>query len=147
MNIVRQDTDYALRIMVNLARRCRSGAVSARVLADQEDISYQFTCKILQQLHKARLVGSTMGPKGGFSLAKAPAEICTLEIIEAIQGPVSLNKCLLSTGSCPRQPYCVVSRKLAKLQEYLDAYLRHITLQQLAVPDTRKKTAVRRRNR
>jgi Rrf2 family protein len=73
MNVLRQNTDYALRVMVNLAGSYDRQLVPARLLADQEDISYQFASKILQQLHSAGLVDSRMGPKGGFSLSKPPA--------------------------------------------------------------------------
>jgi Rrf2 family iron-sulfur cluster assembly transcriptional regulator len=128
MNILRQNTDYALRVMVNLARNYDNQAVSARILARQEDISYQFACKILQQLHKAGLIDSRMGPKGGFSLSKPPARIELLNVIEAIQGPVKLNKCLLGAKTCPRRPKCAVSGKLAQLQEHIEDYLRGITL-------------------
>jgi Rrf2 family protein len=128
MNILRQNTDYALRAMVNLARNYDNGAVSARVLAEQEDVSYQFACKILQQLHNAKLVESRMGPKGGFALSRPPEEIELLNVIEAIQGPIKINKCFLGANSCPRRPQCAVSGKLVELQEYIEGYLRGITL-------------------
>jgi Rrf2 family protein len=141
MNILRQNTDYALRVMVNLARNYDKHAVSARILARQEDISYQFACKILQQLHKAKLVDSSMGPKGGFSLSRPPDEVEVINVIEAIQGPIKLNKCLLDTDACPRQPRCPVSAKLLELQKHIENYLHGITLDQFLkrTPKRRKK--------
>ncbi|HUW19087.1 MAG TPA: Rrf2 family transcriptional regulator [Sedimentisphaerales bacterium] len=132
MNIIRQNTDYALRVMVNLARNYNNKAVSAQVLAGQEDISYQFACKILQQLHKAGLVDSSMGPKGGFSLSRPPGRIGLLNVIEAVQGPLKLNKCLLGADACPRRPNCPVSVKLAQLQKYIEKYLRGTTLKEFS---------------
>jgi Rrf2 family protein len=138
MNILRQNADYALRVMVNLARNYDNGTVSARLLAEQEDISYQFACKILQRLHKAKLVDSSMGPKGGFSLSRPPDKIELLKVIEAIQGPVRLNKCLSGANACPRRPKCAVSGKLVGLQEYIEDYLRGITLAEfLQRPDNK----------
>ena len=141
MNILRQNTDYALRVMVNLARNYDRRPVSARLLADQEDISYQFASKILQQLHNAGLIDSRMGPKGGFSLSKPPARIELLNVIEAIQGPVKLNKCLLGAKVCPRRPKCAVSGKLLELQKHIEDYFHGITLDQFLKrrPKTRKK--------
>ncbi|MHC4212007.1 MAG: RrF2 family transcriptional regulator [Planctomycetota bacterium] len=131
MNVLRQNTDYAIRVMANMANRYNKEPVSARVLSKQEDISYQFACKILQQLNKAGLVTSSMGPKGGFQLSSPPSRINLLEIIGAIQGPLSLNRCLIGPDACPRQIDCSVTGKLKELQIYIDSYLRKITLEEL----------------
>ena len=131
MSLLRQNTDYALRVMVHLAHDQTDGCISARTLAQEQEISYQFACKILQQLHKANLVKSHMGPAGGFSLSGPPTKIRIVDVIEAAQGPVTLNKCLLGADACKRQPNCPVSRKLAELQEHIDAYLSSTTLSEL----------------
>lgn len=149
MNILRQNTDYALRAMVNLAQHYGNGAVSTRVLAEEGDIAYQFSCKILQRLHGARLVQSSMGPKGGFRLCRRPGKITLLEIIEAIQGPISLSNCLLGADACPREPICPVSKKLAELQKYIENFLGKMTLQELLESKGRvnrkhKKTRIKR---
>ncbi|MHC4216310.1 MAG: RrF2 family transcriptional regulator [Planctomycetota bacterium] len=128
MNIVRQNTDYAFRALVNLARRYGRDVISTKVLAEEEDISYQFACKILQKLQSAKLVRSTMGPKGGYYLSKPPARVSLLEVIEAVQGPISMNKCLHAEDACNRKPNCGVSEKLTELQEYVVSFLRGVTL-------------------
>ena len=127
MNVVRQNTDYALRALINLAGRYGRGTVSTKVLAEEEDISYQFACKIMQKLQGAKLVRSSMGPHGGFSLSKPPPSVNLLEVIEAVQGPVSLNKCLLSADACNRKPTCPVSKKLGQLQKHIEGFLRGVT--------------------
>jgi Rrf2 family protein len=131
MDVLRRNTDYALRAMVNLARHYQQKLVPTREVASQENISYQLTCKLMQKLHYAKLVKSCMGPNGGFQLSRKPSKISLLEVVEAIQGPVSLNKCLLGVDACEQQRNCAVSRELAGLQEYIDSYLRGITLDEL----------------
>ena len=131
MDILRRNTDYALRAMVNLAKRYGDGAVSTRTIADDEDIPYQLACKFMQKLHKNKLVESCMGPKGGFRLNREPSKTNVLEVIEAIQGTPTLNKCLLGVDTCPRKPTCPVTRKLAELQVYMNRYLGSITLSEL----------------
>jgi Rrf2 family protein len=131
MDILRRNTDYALRAMVNLAKNYGDGAVSTRTIADDEDIPYQLACKLMQRLHKNRRVESCMGPKGGFRLSRAPSEINLLEVIQVIQGTPSLNKCLLGVDACPRKPTCPVSEKLTGLQAYISKYLSSITLSEL----------------
>ena len=130
MNVVRQNTDYALRALINLAGRYGRDVVPTKVLAEEEDISYQFACKIMQKLQGAKLVRSSMGPRGGFSLSKPPSKVNLLEVIEAVQGPVSLNKCLLTADACKRKPNCPVSKKLAQLQKHIESFLRGVTFDQ-----------------
>jgi Rrf2 family protein len=132
MDILRRNTDYALRLMLGLARHRDKGAVATRFLAQEQEVSYELACKLMQQLHGARLVESCMGPKGGFRLSRAPADITLLEIIEVIQGPLKLNRCLLSEACCPRQEKCPVRLKMGELQDRMDDYLGSVTLEELA---------------
>ena len=131
MDVVRRNTDYAIRLVLNLARRHENGPISTRTAASEEDVPYQLACKLMQKLHNAGLVKSSMGPKGGFGLSAKPAKMSLLEVIEAIQGPLRLNRCLLGVDVCPRQKGCPVMPKLAKLQKYICNYLGGITLDEL----------------
>jgi len=131
MDMIRRNTDYALRLMMNLAGRFGKRAVSSRVLSEKEEVSYQLTCKLLQRLNAAGLVKSQMGPTGGFFLGKAPSEIKLAAIVEVIQGPVIVNRCLFGIDVCFRQPNCPISKKLAELQEYIERFFNDVTLDQL----------------
>jgi Rrf2 family protein len=132
MDILRRNTDYALRLAVNLAKRYGDGSLSTRTLAGDEDVSYQLACKLMQKLHAAGLVESNMGPKGGFQLSKAPEKVPVLAVIEAIQGPLRLNRCLLGDGACVRQDTCPIREKIGLLQDRMDEYLTSVTLDELA---------------
>ncbi|MHC4114614.1 MAG: RrF2 family transcriptional regulator [Planctomycetota bacterium] len=131
MDVLRRNTDYALRAMVHLAG-CRDGKpVSTRQIASKEDISYQLACKLMQKLHNAKLIESSMGIRGGFRLNKEPSEINLLEVIRAVQGPIKLNRCLSDEYECARRQYCPVQKKLIELQEKMDKYLSGVSLSDL----------------
>ena len=132
MDVIRRNTDYAVRLMVNLARQYGKGPVSTRIAAGEEGVSYPLACKLMQKLHGARLIDSSMGPRGGFNLSRAPSEMTLLEVVEAIQGPVSLNRCLLSPDACSRQMTCSVRAKLAGVQETIAGGLGGITFEDLS---------------
>jgi len=51
MDMIRRNTNYALRLMMNLAGRSGKRAVSSRVLSEKKEVSYQLTCKLLQRLN------------------------------------------------------------------------------------------------
>ncbi len=131
MDVLRRNTDYALRAMVNLARCFGKEAAPTRRIAEKEQIPYQLACKLMQKLHRTGLVESIMGPDGGFKLRRAPGKITLLQIINAVQGPVVLNRCLLASGACPQKKGCVVSRKLAGLQKHVEHYMSALTLRDL----------------
>jgi len=131
MDIVRRNTDYALRLMVNLAKNYGKGPVPTRAAAGEEDVPYQLACKLMQKLNKAKLVESCMGPRGGFELGRDPSKINLLEVIESIQGPISINRCLLSVQACPRHKRCTVKTRLEGIQEGISRGLAEITFDEL----------------
>jgi Rrf2 family protein len=148
MDIIRRNTDYAMRAMLNLARHYGEDPVSTREISQSEDISYQLACKLMQRLNNAGLVKSRMGPNGGFVLSKKPEKINLAQIIAAIQGPLSLSSCLLGKNVCPKQNHCPINKKLIKLQKNISDYLKSVTLDELlhhrGVKKGRTKTKRRR---
>ncbi|MDD5064650.1 MAG: Rrf2 family transcriptional regulator [Phycisphaerae bacterium] len=141
MDVLRRNTDYALRIMVSLAKRFNGEFISARQLAEDGHFSYQLGCKILQRLHKAGLVKSDMGPKGGFALNKEPSAISLMEIINVLQGGLRLNRCLFGGKGCEFEAECEINTKLTCLQLYIEGYLSGITLTEILRSRTKTKVA------
>jgi len=131
MDVIRRNTDYAIRLVINLVKDYGKGPKSARQLADEESVVYGLACKLLQKLSTAWIVKSTMGPKGGFEMAKEPCQISLLEVVGAIQGPVVLNSCLDAGYICSRQQNCAVNMELAKLQKQIEDYLANVKLDSL----------------
>ncbi len=140
MDVLRRNTDYALRAVVNLTVHYGNEPVSTRTIAIEEDISYQLACKLMQKLQKAGLVKSCMGSKGGFQLTREPAKISLIEVVEAIQGPISLNRCLLGVDACTKQKECTLRVRLVGLQESISGYLTDITLDELSSQRHTKRT-------
>ncbi len=133
MDLIRRNTDYALRLVVALVANDHIGKIlSAKVLSERNKVPYSLACKLLQKYQQAGIIKSTMGPKGGFILARRPSEITFLELIEVIQGPVQINRCMLGSFACPMQERCPLHPKLADLQEEMQRYLRNTTLAELA---------------
>jgi len=129
MELIRRDTDYALRLAAHLAKAYDSQKpLSARILAKDNHVSYALACKLLQKLASAGLVGSTMGPRGGFMLAQKPQAITFGQIIETVQGPVSVNRCLTGDFKCPMEGHCPVNPKLDQMQQQINGFLNDLTL-------------------
>ena len=143
MDIIRRNTDYALRAAVEMAGRFNGEPVSTKELAARRQIPYQLACKLMQRLHNAGIVKSTMGPSGGFMLCKNPSKITVRQLVETIQGPVRLNNCKLCRLSCR----CTINPELTRLQGKINVFLDGLTLRQLADTNGAKKPAKRKRGR
>ena len=133
--------------MVHLAKHYGNGPISTRAAADDEQVPYQLACKLMQKLNNAKLVTSCMGPKGGFVLGTEPSKINLLEVVEAIQGPISMNRCVLSKDACSRETTCAVREKLTEIQKSMTSELAAITLDELTRRGRSKRNAGKQKRR
>ncbi len=116
-----QATDYAFRAVLYLASQPKGKVVEAQVISKSESIPMRFLLKIMPSLIKAGIVRSQRGVGGGYCLARTPEAITFLDVVQAIEGPVAINRCLLDADYCSKKaaPYCRVHRALAGIQETL----------------------------
>jgi Rrf2 family iron-sulfur cluster assembly transcriptional regulator len=124
--------DYAIRGMVHLAcKPVGTVCILAEIAADV-DVPKALLAKIFQQFAKLGMVDSSRGVGGGFTLGRPAEDISLLEIIEAVEGPIRLNRCLLAEGTCGRDRVCNVHPVWIKVQEKMLFLLDNVTLKQLA---------------
>jgi len=147
MDVIRRNTDYAVRLVVHLAKHYGNEPISTRSAAAEEHVPYQLACKLMQKLNNAKLVTSCMGPRGGFVLAAEPSKISLLDVVKVIQGPVNMNRCLLGEETCPKQTTCKVRGKLASLQKNINSGLAAITLDELTHKGPKKKNVMNTKRR
>jgi Rrf2 family protein len=105
MQITRQ-ADYALRAMIYLSNLEPSERAATSQIAEEQRIPPSFLAKIISQLSIAGLIHTSRGARGGVSLARPPEAISVLEVVEAIDGPLTLNECTHSEDSCPFGSNC-----------------------------------------
>ncbi|MBN1302791.1 MAG: Rrf2 family transcriptional regulator [Anaerolineales bacterium] len=99
MQITRQ-ADYAVRAVLYLARLGTSQRAATSQVAQKQSIPPSFLAKIISQLSIAGLLHTSRGARGGVTLARDPQEITLLEVIEAIDGPIQLNECVVENSIC-----------------------------------------------
>jgi len=107
MQITRQ-ADYALRAVLYLSRLEANQRASTSQIAEEQSIPPSFLAKIISQLSVAGLITTSRGARGGVALARNPAEISLLEVVEAIDGPIMLNECTLNPATCKFSKDCVL---------------------------------------
>lgn len=86
---VSRSTGYALLAVGYIAQHKEKKIILSQSIAKAYDIPLEYLLKILQQLVRANVLRSKRGPRGGFSLAKTPKKITMLQVVEAVDGPMT----------------------------------------------------------
>ncbi len=93
---------YGLRILIDLATHDPVKPRLIRDIAQSQQISEKYISRLVIDLRRANLIRSVRGVNGGFHLAKRPEEITLLEILETMEGPISVVDCVRSPEKCKR---------------------------------------------
>lgn len=137
--IIKKDTDYAMRMLASLALDNSRSPVTAKKLAAAQLVPEDFAYKILRKLTRAGLAAGRMGSHGGFTLGKAPRDISLRDVAAAVQGQITVRKCCLANDACSRRETCDISKVLGSLQDNLDDFLKKVTLEDVLKEATNKK--------
>jgi len=127
-----KDGEYAVRAVLFLASQPLGKISLISEISKVQDVPKSYLAKIMQHLVKVGLVNSRRGAKGGFFLARPADRITLRQTIEAVEGPIYLNVCLIRKGECPRDEICPVHPVWREAQEKLFSVLESKTMAQLA---------------
>ncbi|HYM22393.1 MAG TPA: Rrf2 family transcriptional regulator [Vicinamibacterales bacterium] len=125
--------DYALIAMKHLALRGDTGSSSAREIAELYAIPIELMAKVLQKLVRRGLLASHQGTRGGYQLARVPGQISVADVIQAIDGPVTVTACSTDDdGQCEQFAKCNVRDPLWKVRQRILSALGECTIADLA---------------
>jgi len=129
-------TDYALIAMKHLAEVAAHSlsTASAKEIADAYALPQEALAKILQRLAKHNLLTSSQGTHGGYTLAKAAAHISAMDVIRAMDGPLSITSCNTHAGNCSQTSTCNVKEPLRKVNESIAHVLGRLTIADMMDP-------------
>jgi Rrf2 family iron-sulfur cluster assembly transcriptional regulator len=92
---------YGIRAVIYLASQPESaGKTGIKKVSSDLDLPTPFLAKILQQLAKQKILSSTKGPHGGFSILKDPKTITLYDIVKTIDGEEIFTNCIMHNGPC-----------------------------------------------
>ena len=139
MEITRQ-ADYAVRAMIHLGSVSPDTRVSSAAISKAQRVPLPFLTKVIAQLVHAGLVTTSRGMGGGVSLTRNPEDITLLDILEAVEGPLTLNRCLLRGVKCELEPECPVHDVWAEIQKHMAEDLKQVSLAYLVQAQAAKRT-------
>lgn len=127
------ECDYALRIVLYLSQLGKGHISDAASIADTQKIPQRFCIKILRKLCMGEIIKSQKGVKGGYGIIRDPSEINMLQVIEAIDGDIVMNKCLRNDCECIRisKTVCPIHNELYSINKLINARLESITFDKL----------------
>jgi Rrf2 family protein len=124
--------DYGLIAMKHLALRGDRASSSAREIAELYDVPIELMAKVLQRLVRRGLLASHQGTHGGYQLARVPSQISVADVIQAIDGPVTVTACSSEDGQCEQFAKCNVRDPLWRVRERILSALGECTIAELA---------------
>lgn len=128
---------YALRALIYLGKYSeKDRRIGIKKISEDLQLSSPFLGKILQNLVKQKLLVSTKGPNGGFSLGKKPVDITLWDIVTKVDGEEFFTNCLITLEPCrthdPSKPFCPVHSQYDKLRQEISSFYKDTTLEIIA---------------
>lgn len=125
--------DYGVRVMVHLATRPAGERALLPALARATAAPESFLSKVLQALTRAKLIASRRGHAGGFEILPRGRQASMREVIEAIDGPIFLNVCLIDEHACGRETWCPAHPVWAHAQQAMLDVLSRASIAEMAL--------------
>ena len=123
-------TDYGTVLLAHLAAN-QATVCSAADVAQATGIGLPTVSKLFKSLARAGLVTSTRGANGGYRLSRGPQHISAADVIDALEGPVSITECSASDGDCEHEGVCSVGGAWQRVNVAIHRALQDVTLNDL----------------
>lgn len=120
-------------IMIVVYLATKDLLVSASAIAADLKLSRPMAAKILKRLRSSGILLSNRGSSGGYRLARSASHITLADVVESIQGPVSLAICMDSNRSCRIAQRCPASRTITKLNRSVRHSFQTVSIHDLVV--------------
>jgi Rrf2 family transcriptional regulator, iron-sulfur cluster assembly transcription factor len=129
MELIKRNTDYALRVLTLMGKYKKGHIILARDLAASEGVPLVYLHKILQKLQRRGIIKSYRGRfGGGFSLKQEMSKITLGKIMEIAQGKFAVNRCFIEHDRCSRIKHCPIHRQLRQVQKNIERAFHRVTL-------------------
>jgi len=138
MKFLTKNADYAIRALMMMAAH-PGQFISARQIADDQHIPYQYLRRILQQLIQEDLASSKEGGLGGFQMKADPRDISVAKILEIFRGKIQISDCLFRKKPCENRSRCVLRQRLQEIENIVAYEFARTTVANLLTKNRKKK--------
>lgn len=129
---INRRVDYAIRVLIALAKQPPGTRLSTRTIQQTMWIPKAFLSRIIADLSKAKLIDTFPGPNGGLQLMRDPKEINIRLIWEVMEKPIVISDCLENPEECPLNEGCPVNARWGRIQALVLREMEAATIAELA---------------
>ena len=131
---INRQTDYAIRVVLALAKRGEGIRLSTTEIQQEMLIPPALMTRIVAQLAREGLINTYPGRDGGLMLPRSASQITLRDVVEAFEGPILLSECMQAKGEddCPFRSNCPVRSKWGRVQVAMLREMAFITFEDLA---------------
>lgn len=123
---------YGLRVMIELALNLGQGPILTETIAKNQQISEKYIHLLVRQLKDSGLIKAARGRNGGYFIAREPDEITVLEVVNAMEGKITVVECTSNSAYCDRDDCCIARDLWTTLSEVIEEALEKVTIGELA---------------
>ena len=130
---INRQTDYAVRVVLALAKHDEGSRLSSAEIQREMLIPKSFMTRIVAQLAHHGLINTFPGRDGGLTLPRPASKITLKDVVEAFEGPILLSECMQAKGEddCPFLSNCPVRSKWGRVQVAMMREMASITMEDL----------------
>ena len=139
-------TRYGIRALVDMAGQASEGPVQLKDIAWRQEISVKYLEQIFAQLRAAGLVRGLRGPRGGYLLGKPPQSMTIREVVEALDGSLSLVDCVDDKSTCKSSEGCAARALWTQISDGLRQNLSSFSIADMGMPSAKGRAPRRRRS-
>lgn len=134
MNRINRKLEYALMALKYMSQKIPGELTTAKEVSDAFQISFDVAARVMQQMaHRGGILKSEYGANGGYQITKDLGKVSIHDLVEMIEGPTALVKCLHNEGPCEIQKTCNIVSPLNLLNEKLNDFYKNLSLKELLV--------------
>lgn len=146
MNKINRKLEYALMALKHMSQKIPGELTSAKEVSESFHTPFDATARVMQQMAQKEngLLRAEYGANGGYQISKDLARVSILDLIEMIEGPTALVKCVNGDKGCEIKGTCNISSPLQQLNDRLNGFYESLSLKELLLekPNTTKKAVL-----
>lgn len=140
MNKINRKLEYALMALKHMSLKSQGELSSAKEIAQQLATPFEITARVMQSLASGGLVKAEYGASGGYFLQKDLSRVSLLDLIDIVEGPTRIAKCMSKETGCDIESTCNIVNPMTRLNARVNEFYGSITLRELL--ETKKRSEV-----